>query len=150
MPSTASTIVYILIDCRQYARVLSITSSLSQDLQFKMPTRTKVLTDKAPAPLPQFSQAIVCNGMIYCSGNIGIDPKTNQVVGGSVTDRTVRTHYPSPFESLILWIVPNINPSYVRHKPFVTSPPSSRRAAAASRMWSRSTSSLRLWRTSRL
>lgn len=48
-----------------------------------------VYTGKAPKPLPQFSQAVKYNGMVYCSGNIGMDPKTWTIVEGSVTDRTV-------------------------------------------------------------
>ncbi|EFE38898.1 hypothetical protein TRV_06417 [Trichophyton verrucosum HKI 0517] len=53
-----------------------------------MPTKTAVLTTKAPAPLPVLSQAVVHNGMIYCSGSIGMYPKTNQLVSGSVAERT--------------------------------------------------------------
>lgn len=48
-----------------------------------------VYTDKAPKPLPQFSQAVKYNGMVYCSGNIGLDPETFKPVEGTVTDRTV-------------------------------------------------------------
>jgi enamine deaminase RidA (YjgF/YER057c/UK114 family) len=48
-----------------------------------------VLTEKAPKPLPQFSQAIKYNGMVYCSGNIGVDPTTSKFVEGTVKDRTV-------------------------------------------------------------
>lgn len=33
-----------------------------------------VSTNRAPEPLPQFSQAVKHNGMVYCSGNIGIAP----------------------------------------------------------------------------
>ncbi|ROW07263.1 hypothetical protein VMCG_03893 [Cytospora schulzeri] len=47
-----------------------------------------VLTENAPKPLPQFSQAVKYNGMVYCSGNIGIDPKTSKAVEGTVKDRT--------------------------------------------------------------
>ncbi|ROV93480.1 hypothetical protein VSDG_06818 [Cytospora chrysosperma] len=47
-----------------------------------------VLTEKAPKPLPQFSQAIKYNGMVYCSGNIGVDPTTSKFVEGTVKDRT--------------------------------------------------------------
>ena len=54
-----------------------------------MTLKESVLTDKAPAPMPFFSQAIKCNGMVYCSGSIGMDPKTNKLVEGSVGDRTV-------------------------------------------------------------
>ncbi len=48
-----------------------------------------VSTTKAPRPLPQFSQAVKYNGMVYCSGSIGIDPATSKVVEGTVKDRTV-------------------------------------------------------------
>jgi len=37
-----------------------------------------------------FSQAIAYNGMIYCSGNIGIDPAAKSLVEGSITDRTIQ------------------------------------------------------------
>ncbi|KAF5636936.1 endoribonuclease L-PSP [Fusarium sp. NRRL 25303] len=46
-----------------------------------------VYTADACAPLPQFSQAVKYNGMVYCSGSIGIDPATDDLVSGSVTDR---------------------------------------------------------------
>ena len=36
-----------------------------------MPQKEAVSTDKAPPPLPFFSQAIKCQGMVYCSGSIG-------------------------------------------------------------------------------
>lgn len=55
----------------------------------KMSKIESVLTDKAPKPLPQFSQAIKYNGLVYCSGNIGLDPATFTAVGGTVKDRTV-------------------------------------------------------------
>lgn len=54
-----------------------------------MPQKEAVVTDKAPPPMPFFSQAIKCQGMVYCSGSIGMDPKTNKVVEGTVADRTV-------------------------------------------------------------
>jgi len=53
-----------------------------------MPQKEAVVTDKAPPPLPFFSQAIKCQGMVYCSGSIGIDPTTQKVVEGGVADRT--------------------------------------------------------------
>lgn len=56
-----------------------------------MPGPQPVQTDAAPAPISLFSQAQVYNGLVYCSGNIGIDPKTGKLVEGTVTDRTVST-----------------------------------------------------------
>lgn len=41
-----------------------------------------VFTDKAPLPVGPYSQAIVINNLIFCSGQIGIDPKNNQLVDG--------------------------------------------------------------------
>jgi len=60
-----------------------------------MPQKEAVLTDKAPPPLPFFSQAIKCQGMVYCSGSVGQDPKTGKLVEGSVSDRTVLPPFPS-------------------------------------------------------
>ncbi|KAK6087101.1 hypothetical protein SCUP234_02194 [Seiridium cupressi] len=50
----------------------------------------RVYTDKAPKPLPQFSQAVKYNGTVYCSGNIGFDPATFQLVEGGVKEQTRR------------------------------------------------------------
>lgn len=57
-----------------------------------------VLTEKAPKPIPQLSQAVRYNGMVYCSGSLGIDPSTSKFVEGSVQDRTVRREFtPYPY-----------------------------------------------------
>ena len=43
-----------------------------------------ISTDKAPAEIGPYSQAIEVNGMIYTSGMIPIDPSTGELVIGSV------------------------------------------------------------------
>lgn len=58
-------------------------------LNLTMPQKELVFTDKAPPPLPFFSQAVKYNGMVYCSGNIGLNPTTMKMVEGSVAERTV-------------------------------------------------------------
>lgn len=59
-------------------------------------SKTPVLTDKAPAPLPGiYSQAIIANGVVYCSGAVGMDPATGKLVEGDVKARTV---CPLPFD----------------------------------------------------
>ena len=45
-----------------------------------------VSTQKAPAALGPYSQAIVANGMVYCSGQIPIDPATNTIHAETVED----------------------------------------------------------------
>ena len=43
-----------------------------------------ISTDKAPAAIGPYSQAIEVNGMNYTSGMIPIDPSTGELVTGSV------------------------------------------------------------------
>lgn len=45
-------------------------------------TRTAVSTDAAPAALGPYSQAIVANGLVFCSGTAGIDPGTGEPAEG--------------------------------------------------------------------
>ncbi|KAI0404728.1 L-psp endoribonuclease family protein [Xylaria palmicola] len=52
------------------------------------PTKEAVSTRNSPAPLPQFSQAIKYNGMVYCSGSIGVDPATKELAKGGVQPET--------------------------------------------------------------
>ncbi len=51
-----------------------------------------VSTEKAPKPLPQFSQAIILGDLVFCSGNIGIAPDTGKLVDGGIKDQTVSPH----------------------------------------------------------
>lgn len=50
----------------------------------------QVVTSDKGLKSPLFSQAIIHNGTVYVSGNIGIVPATGKVVEGTVADRTVR------------------------------------------------------------
>jgi 2-iminobutanoate/2-iminopropanoate deaminase len=38
--------------------------------------RLRISTENAPAALGPYSQAIAANGFVFCSGTVGIDPKT--------------------------------------------------------------------------
>jgi 2-iminobutanoate/2-iminopropanoate deaminase len=44
--------------------------------------RQAVVTDAAPAALGPYSQAIIAGGFVFCSGTVGIDPKTGKVGEG--------------------------------------------------------------------
>lgn len=46
--------------------------------------RHTVVTDDAPKAIGPYSQAIVANGFVFCSGQIAIDPATNTLVEGDV------------------------------------------------------------------
>jgi 2-iminobutanoate/2-iminopropanoate deaminase len=47
-----------------------------------------ILTEKAPKPVGPYSQAIKAGGWIYLSGQIPIDPATNQLVLGTIEEQT--------------------------------------------------------------
>ena len=53
-------------------------------------TRAKVSTDSAPAAIGPYSQAIILDGMIYCSGQVGLDPASGQLVEGDVQAQAQR------------------------------------------------------------
>ena len=46
-----------------------------------------ISTELAPAAIGPYSQAIVHNGVLYCSGQIPLDPKTMEIVGNNATDQ---------------------------------------------------------------
>jgi 2-iminobutanoate/2-iminopropanoate deaminase len=45
-------------------------------------TRQAVTTDRAPAALGPYSQAIVAGNLVFCSGMAGIDPATGTIPEG--------------------------------------------------------------------
>ena len=47
-----------------------------------------VQTETAPKALGPYSQAIAAVGMIYCAGQIPLDPKTGNIVAGGVAEQT--------------------------------------------------------------
>src|ERR1700722_780608 len=51
--------------------------------------RHRVSTENAPAALGPYSQAIVANGFVFCSGTVGIDPHTGVLPKG-VAEQTER------------------------------------------------------------
>jgi 2-iminobutanoate/2-iminopropanoate deaminase len=50
--------------------------------------RDTVATDKAPRAIGPYSQAVVADGWVYCSGQIPLDPATGQMVSGDVATQT--------------------------------------------------------------
>ncbi len=47
-----------------------------------------VTTDKAPGAIGPYSQAVKAGGMVFCSGQIPIDPATGEFVPGGVAAQT--------------------------------------------------------------
>ena len=49
-----------------------------------------ILTPNAPAPIGPYSQAVLSNGMLYCSGQIAINPDTGEFEYGGIEAQTRR------------------------------------------------------------
>ena len=48
----------------------------------------KISTDKAPAAIGPYSQAIISGGLVYTSGQIPIDPQTGSIDAVGITAQT--------------------------------------------------------------
>ncbi|MBR1508162.1 MAG: RidA family protein [Eubacterium sp.] len=47
----------------------------------------KIHTDKAPAAVGPYSQAVTVNGLLYTSGQIALDPETGAIVGTTIEEQ---------------------------------------------------------------
>jgi 2-iminobutanoate/2-iminopropanoate deaminase len=44
-----------------------------------------IRTEKAPAPIGPYNQAVKANGFLFISGQVAIDPATNEVIAGDAS-----------------------------------------------------------------
>jgi 2-iminobutanoate/2-iminopropanoate deaminase len=49
-----------------------------------------IATDKAPAAIGPYSQAVRAGNLIFTAGQVGVDPANQQVVAGGITEQTTR------------------------------------------------------------
>ena len=49
-----------------------------------------ISTDKAPAAIGPYSQAVKCGNMLFCSGQIPLDPATGELIAGDITVQSER------------------------------------------------------------
>lgn len=50
-------------------------------------TQRIVSTDKAPAAIGPYSQAVIHEGLVYCSGQIALIPDTMEIVEGGIEEQ---------------------------------------------------------------
>ena len=53
-----------------------------------MTTRKHVSTSQAPTPIGPYSQGVIAGGLLFVSGQIAIDPASNQLVTGDIEVQT--------------------------------------------------------------
>ncbi len=49
-----------------------------------------VFTSKAPKPVGSYSQAVICDDLVFISGQISINPQTQKIVQGGIETQTVQ------------------------------------------------------------
>jgi len=49
-----------------------------------------IATDRAPKAMGAYSQAVICSGFAFLSGQIPLDPATGQLVSGTTAEQTER------------------------------------------------------------
>lgn len=47
-----------------------------------------VVTSNAPKPIGPYSQGVIAGGLLFLSGQIALDPKTNEMVQGDIEAQT--------------------------------------------------------------
>jgi 2-iminobutanoate/2-iminopropanoate deaminase len=47
-----------------------------------------VTTSQAPKPIGPYSQGVISGGMLFCSGQIALDPKTGELLGWDIEAQT--------------------------------------------------------------
>jgi len=53
-------------------------------------SKTAISTPQAPAAIGPYSQAILVGDTLYTSGQVSIDPKTNEFVAGTIEQQTIQ------------------------------------------------------------
>lgn len=51
-------------------------------------SKSIILTPDAPAPIGPYSQAVKSGNMLFCSGQIPLDPKTSEMKNASIEEET--------------------------------------------------------------
>ncbi len=50
--------------------------------------KTIINTKQAPTPIGPYNQAVIANGIVYCSGQVAINPKDGSFCNGSIAEET--------------------------------------------------------------
>jgi 2-iminobutanoate/2-iminopropanoate deaminase len=70
------------------SRILSIFVPINNTIKQNRIMKEAIITDKAPAAIGPYSQAIEVNGFVYASGQLPIDPATGAFPAGGIKEQT--------------------------------------------------------------
>jgi 2-iminobutanoate/2-iminopropanoate deaminase len=54
-------------------------------------SKSTILTTDAPAPIGPYSQAVKSGNILFCSGQVALDPKTGEMKNASIEEETRQT-----------------------------------------------------------
>jgi 2-iminobutanoate/2-iminopropanoate deaminase len=63
---------------------------LSPEFQGESTMKDIVVTNRGPKPIGPYSQAIKCNGFLFVSGQVGVDPASGEFAGATIQQQTER------------------------------------------------------------
>ena len=52
--------------------------------------RRVIETDEAPAPIGPYSQAVIANDVLYCSGQVPLHPASGELIDGGIAEQAAR------------------------------------------------------------
>ena len=82
------TITPVLASCVLTVAAVCAWDTVADDAAAVTAARGVITTSAAPAAIGPYSQAVQAGGTVYLSGQIGIDPKTGEMVEGGVAPET--------------------------------------------------------------
>ncbi len=50
-----------------------------------------ISTENAPKAIGPYSQAVICNGMLFCSGQVALIPETGEIAGDTIEIQAERS-----------------------------------------------------------
>ena len=56
----------------------------------EVPVKDAIVTDLGPKAIGPYSQAVRANGFVFVSGQIALDPRTQELIPGDITAQTER------------------------------------------------------------
>ena len=77
-----------ILPCARWKVPRKITSLGSVDGSTE--GKRAIETDQAPAPIGPYSQAVEADGVLYCSGQVPLDPATGELVDGGIAEQARR------------------------------------------------------------
>jgi len=89
-PTESNVSLTLLVHLRQVHSLMSPTKvkKTNNNILNKTTMNKQINTEKAPAAIGPYSQAVEANGMVFASGQLPIDPTTGAFAEGGVKEQT--------------------------------------------------------------